>query len=339
MRCAGSALPALLLVAAAAPLPKVPVYRTFGQWFVACDNTRACVARGFVEYSRAQLELTRNAGASPATLALSDENRIEVGDVRLDGEAIALPAPAWSAADGAVTTKDQAAIAVFIAAARNGRVLTLGPHAPEGEPSRTVPLDGFTAALLMIDAVQARPGTESALIAARGNALPPPAPPLPPAPHWVTPPALTRTELQRLKQQAGRLPSISVETCNATDPPTVYALDAVDALTIRPCYLAAYQTAYVVAILPRAGGRFRPATGERPGMPRQRDSSMDMVEASFEPASGTLSSGSKGRGLADCGSSEEWVWSGGAFRLKSLNYQGQCGGTSAGDWPPLYRTR
>ena len=64
-----------------------------------------------------------------------------------------------------------------------------------------------------------------------------------------------------------------------------------------------------------------------------------MVEASFDPASGTLSSGSKGRGLADCGSSEEWVWSGGAFRLKSLNHQEQCGGTSAGDWPPLYRTR
>ena len=153
------------------------------------------------------------------------------------------------------------AIAAFIAAARNGRVLTLGPDAPEGEPSRTVPLDDFTAALLMIDAVQARPGTESALIAARGDAALPPAPPLPPAPRWVTPPALTRTELQRLKQQAGRLPSTSFEICNATDQPTVYALDAVDALAIRPCYLAAYQTAYVVAIVPRAGGQLRPATG------------------------------------------------------------------------------
>ena len=339
MRRAGPALLALFFLAAAAPLPKVPVYRTFGQWFVVCDNTRGCVARGFVEYSTAQLELTRKAGESPATLALSDEKTIEAGEIRLDGAAIALPAPAWSTADGAVTTSDQPTIAAFIAAARNGRVLTLGPQAPGGEPSRIVPLDGFTAALLMIDAVQARPGTESALIAARGDAAPPRAPPLPPAPRWMPPPALTRSELQRLKQQAGRLPSKSFETCDATDPPTVHALDAVDALAIRPCYLAAYQTAYVVAILPRAGGRFRAATGERPGMPHQRDSPMDMVEASFDPATGTLSSGSKGRGLADCGSSEEWVWSGGAFRLKSLNYQGQCGGTKAGDWPPLYRTR
>ena len=65
---------------------------------------------------------------------------------------------------------------------------------------------------------------------------------------------------------------------------------------------------------------------------------VDMVDAEFDPATGRLSSTSKGRGLADCGSSEVWVWSGGGFRLNSL-FLGMCGGTEAGDWPPLYRTR
>ena len=64
-----------------------------------------------------------------------------------------------------------------------------------------------------------------------------------------------------------------------------------------------------------------------------------MVDPDFDPASGTLSSTSKGRGIADCGSNESWVWSGGAFRLKALDYQGMCGGTDPGNWPTLYRTR
>ena len=64
-----------------------------------------------------------------------------------------------------------------------------------------------------------------------------------------------------------------------------------------------------------------------------------MVGAVFDPATGRLPSASKGRGFADCGSSEAWIWSGGSFRLKSLNFQGMCGGAAPGDWPPLYRTR
>ncbi len=335
----GLALLALLILPAATLLPEVPVYRTFGRWFVACDNTRACVARGFDEYTRAQLELTRQAGVSPATLTLSAERRIVAGNVRLDGAPVALPAPAWSVVDGALTTKDPAAIAAFITAARDARTLTLDRDPPNDELPPAVPLDGFTAALLLLDAVQGRPGTPTALIAARGSAAPPPAPPLPRAPRWVVPPALTRVELQRLTQQAVQLPSRPSDTCDAADPPQVFALDAVDALAIRPCFMAAYQGSSIVAILPRAGGRARPATGARPGMPHPEPGRTEMVDPEFDPASGTLFSSSKGRGMADCGSSEAWVWSGGGFRLKSLNYLGQCGGTEPGDWPPLYRTR
>ena len=64
-----------------------------------------------------------------------------------------------------------------------------------------------------------------------------------------------------------------------------------------------------------------------------------MVDPEFDPATGILSTTSKGRGLADCGSSESWVWSRGAFRITALNYQDLCGGTAPGDWPPLVRTR
>ena len=133
--------------------------------------------------------------------------------------------------------------------------------------------------------------------------------------------------------------SPSFGTCDVHNAPEVYALDAANALAIRPCYLAAYQGSSVVAVLPRQGGASRPVTLLLPGVPDRGTDGPDMVDPEFDPLSGTLATVSKGRGLADCGSSEAWVWSDNAFRMKALSYQDQCGGTEPGDWPTLYRTR
>lgn len=330
---------ALPLLLAAAPPPDVPVYREFGRWLVACDNTRSCVARGFDETTRAELQVTRAAGEAPARLAFSAEDPIRPAEMRMDGKPIALPSPAWSLADGAPATTDPVAIGAFISAAREGHAITLDTSTPADDQPRLVPLDGLTAALLLVDAVQGRVGTPTALIAAKGNAVPPLAPPLPAAPHWVTPPALTQIETRRLRDQAEHLSSPNFDTCDVKEPPSVYPLDPVHALAIRPCYLAAYQGSSVVAVLPRAGGPAIPVTLVLPGLPHDAMDGPDMVDPTFDPASGILSSSSKGRGLADCGSNENWIWADGAFRLKALDYQGMCGGTEPGEWPPLYRTR
>ena len=332
-------LATLVLLAAAAPIPAVPIYREFGRWLVACDNTRACVARGFDETTRAELDLTRAAGNSPASLAFSAENPISVEEMRMDGKPIALAVPPWSGKGGAPSTDDAAAIAAFIAAARSGHVVTLDATTSTDDLPRTVPLDGFSAALLLVDAVQGRPGTPTALIAAKGNAVPPPAPPLPAAPKWTPTQPLTPVEARRLRQQAAHLPSPSFDPCEVKDPPDVYPLDATHALAIRPCYLAAYQGSSVVAVLLRGGGPALPVKLALPGLPQDASDGPDMVDPSFDPATGALSSTSKGRGLADCGSNETWVWSSGGFRLKALDYQGMCGGTEPGDWPTLYRTK
>ena len=330
---------ALALLPAAAPLPPVPVYREFGRWLVACDNTRACVARGFDEGTRAELDLVRAAGNVPARLVFSAETALVAADMRMDGKKMSFPAPAWSTKDEALSTHAPEAVAAFVAKARDGHVVTLDANVSAGAEARTVPLDGFSAALLLVDAVQGRPGTPTALIAPKGSAAPPPAPPVPAAPRWVAPPALTQTEVPRLEQQARHLPSPAFGTCDVKDPPSVYPLDASHALAIRPCYLAAYQGSSVVGVLPRAGGPTAPVTLALPGLPKDATDGPDMVDPEFDPASGTLSSVSKGRGLADCGSSETWVWNAGAFRMKALEYQGMCGGTDPGDWPPLFRTR
>ena len=326
------------LLLAAAPPPPAPVYKQFGRWIVACDNTRSCVARGFDDATRAQLDLLRAAGNAPARLVLTAENPVDPEAVKLDGQPLPLPKPAWSGKDE-ISTADPAAVDAFIAAARNGHTLTLDAQPPKDDAPRTIPLDGFTAALLLVDAVQGRPGTPTALVAARGTAAPPPAPPVPPAPRWTPPPALTAAEKTRLLKQAGQVKSASDDGCDSKITPTVFPLDATSALALRPCLMAAYQGSAVVAVLPRAGGAAKPFHMPLPGLPASATSGPDMVDPEFDLKTGTLFSSAKGRGLADCGSSEAWTWSAGAFRLKSLNYQDQCGGAEPGDWPTLFRTK
>ncbi len=327
-----------VLMAAAAP-PPVPVYRQFGRWIVACDNTRACVARGFDEVTRAQLDLASPAGSAPATLTLSAADAFDVAVLRLDGKPLPLPALAWSKDKDTASTSDPAAIGAFVALVRGAHAITLDAAPPGDDASRTIPLDGFTAALLLLDAVQGRPGTPTALVAGRGTAAVPPAPPVPPAPRWTAPPPLSGPEKASLLRRAAHLSSPEFDPCEVRQPPAVFALDAASALAVRPCYMAAYQGSSVVAVLPRAGGPDRPVELVLPGVPDKATDGPDMVDPEFDPATGTLSTVAKGRGLADCGSSEAWVWSGGAFRLKALAYQDQCGGTEPGDWPTLFRTR
>lgn len=331
-------LAAVLLLSAAAPPPAVPVYRQFGRWLVACDNTRACVARGFDEATRAQLDLVRPAGDARPKLILSADGTFDVAALRLDGKPLPLPAPAWSKTAEDVSTDDPAAVDAFVSAARNAHAITLDPP-PANGADWSVPLEGFTAALLLVDAVQGRPGTPTALVAARGPAAASPAVPVPAAPRWSPPPPLTGPEKTELGRRAGRLRSPAFDSCESREAPAVFALDAAHALAIRPCTMAAYQGSSVVAVLPRNGGPDRPVRLPLPGMPGTATAGPDMVDPNFNPATGTLSTASKGRGLADCGSSESWVWSSGAFRLKALNYQDQCGGAAPGDWPTLFQTR
>jgi hypothetical protein len=46
----------------AAPSGPIQSYDTYKSWFVACDNTLHCVARGFGETDEAKAEIARDAG-------------------------------------------------------------------------------------------------------------------------------------------------------------------------------------------------------------------------------------------------------------------------------------
>lgn len=63
----------------------------------------------------------------------------------------------------------------------------------------------------------------------------------------------------------------------------------------------------------------------------------ELINAGFDRSTMTLSTFSKGRGIGDCGSAEDWLWDGQTFRLALLRAMPHCKGITDNDWPVLYR--
>jgi hypothetical protein len=321
----------------AADLPPVPAYKTFGRWVVACDNVRRCEARGFDDTTRADLRIVRDAGPALPTMTYTWDPAPNPATLRLDGKPLTLPAPAWvrNPAASSVATSDFSTVASAVAQLRDAKTITFGADG-------TIPLQGFVAALLLMDAVQGRPGTPTALVAPRGKGTAPGTPALPARPTWVPPKGLTDAEAKNLIGRVAKAPAtIALRTrtdCDSKLPAEAAALDTSHAIVLMPCTLYAYQSSTLVAIVPRGHGPISLFNAVLPAVPSDSGAGDGLLIAgSFD--TGVLSTAVKGRGLADCGMSASWVWHDGAFRLVALSYLDQCGGAVPGDWPDLYRTR
>jgi len=325
-----------LLAATPASAIDAPHYVQFQAWIVACDNLRRCEARGFDNLMQADLRLLRAAGIASAELRLAVADDIDPVKLTLDGRPWPLSRP-WSAArqDGltTITTDDADAIAAFLRQARNGHRLGFGAG-PAG-----VPLDGLTAALMRIDDVQGRAGTSTALLAAHGPGLPPAPPPLPHRAPWLPPTPLANFEAQALARTVRRAQSAALARASCTRRPEeadeAFALDAKRALVTLPCAFGAYQGDMLVFVVTRADGR---AGHFAPRLPTLASPIDTLVNAGFDPETGTLSMSAKGRGMADCGMLAVWGWAGGNFHLIEMARQDACGGAEPGDWPVMFRT-
>ena len=327
----------LLLIAAssagAAPA-SVPHYAEFGSWLVACDNMRSCEARGFDGKTEADLRIVRDAGDTPASVALTLSGRLDPDTLRLDEAPLPLVA-GWTfkQEDGLATlsTVDPSAVRAFLRRVRDARRIAFGTE------DAGVPLDGLTAALMRMDDVQGRAGTPTPLMSAAGPNAVARAPGLPSRPAWRAPAALSKRQASVLAAttRMAQAAALRVGDCDKTNGDQAHALDARHAVVVLSCMNHAYQSSSLVYVTPRRGGSAAEVALPLPTLPRQRDNAL--TEAGFNPASGTLSFGAKGRGLADCGLSASWVWSGGAFRLVEMTRQSRCGGAMPGDWPTLFR--
>lgn len=313
-----------------------------GDWAVGCDNVLRCQAmtlepKDAIGSGSVMLEIARAGGvagevqlrvrsldALPSRLTLRVNGRKSVifrsgegGDLLLRGpDALA----AVRAMAGAVTVE---------LTARKGEVLAV--------PS----LAGLAESLSFMDSRQGRTGTRSAL--AGPGALPdsrvPPAPPLPvilhpPAPDADSAPRLTDAELAAARKLAQCDASLVAASVTELVP-----LDGNDALLLLPCEAGAYNVSAVPLIARGnvAGERtvsiarfdFAPGFTGEPGTPPL------VVNALWDARRGVLSSLAKGRGVGDCGASEDYVWDGAMFRLIERHAMHVCRG--AWEWIRLWK--
>jgi len=247
--CAGSILllaaTVALSVAASPPPDPVQSYDTYGSWLVACDNTLACIAKGFRDtYQGSEIRIERDAGPRGSLIAsISATHKFALADIRIDGQSAGLTGPAWeittSDDETIATTDDLETIRALVQKLRNASKVMLGED-------DEVPLDGFAAAVLRLDDRQHRVGGVTALLKTGGApASQVPAPPaLPRIPNHPVRARLATGEEQRLIQavRANQKALFEKEGCEETpEMPEAHALDESQALVLIPCIMGAYQ--------------------------------------------------------------------------------------------------
>lgn len=197
-------------------------------------------------------------------------------------------------------------------------------------------LSGISAALLWIDDKQGRIGTTSALV----RKGPKTAPAARAAPVVARGPAVSQAGLPKgvTRELAYRsdLKECEVDYTSAEDL-SVARLAPGKLLWSIPCSRGAYNTTYLLLETDEKGG-----TSDRLDLPNapgieDGDALGELVNAEYDPATRTLSNFDKARGIGDCGSIRQWVWTGAEFKLAFQAVMPECHGVGPDDWPTIWR--
>lgn len=324
-------------VALAAHLPSAqaadkndPVSFQHKDWALQCDNTRTCRAVGYQseggDSEPVSILLTREAGpdtpvlvdlqvstekASPASLQL------KVGKLSLpalQGETPRVPAAQVPRLLQELLKNEEAAVSA-------------------GKDRWTLSLAGASAVLLKMDEAQGRIGTPGALV--RRGTRPEASvlqPVLAPVVNAVKPVPARKGDAALAKPLIAALDRASTEgQCSGDDAfnpanVQVFRLTERKVLLSVPCGLGAYNFSSLLWI-----------ANDRP--PYKPEALQD-VDGEFDPASGSVHSSMKGRGIGDCWWVREWQFDGQGFVRTSEAGDSMCRGFAGGAWQlPTYVTR
>jgi len=249
----------------------------------------------------------------------------------VDGHLIAR-APAKN---GAAMVAGPQASALAIAAAHGTLMEIKAGNRMLGKPS----LAGSSAALRAMDARQGRAGTVTALIATGSTmaSAMKPAPVLPIVRRVVEPASAKAQALWTNERASVDTLTGCADEVDIARNIEVYPLPGGRTLALMPCGSGAYNLISVPVIGTGNAGRrsfalakfdYAPGWGGEGGPPM-------LVNAGW--SGGRLSSFAKGRGIGDCGNSEDYVWDGAQFRLVEASAMGECRGAS--DWITVWRAK
>ena len=332
--CSGSAAAA---AGAPAVIPAQTV--TFKDWIVGCDNGLACQAVALVPDNLPTDALTlavRRSVGSAGELAIEIAGfapavggyRILVDSRPVNSGTIAVGADAIR-----ITGLDATKLARAMA---RGRAFRLTDQS--GAVIGQVSLSGATAALRAIDSAQGRAGSRGAIVAMGRRATP--------AKRNTQVPLILAGRIQpsAMLPDTAALVALSEsspcakERVGATQD-AAFSLGATKALVLLNCGAGAYNAsagAYIGKRDDAGKWTFNPASFDY--APNRLTGGSDtalLVDATWDSATQTISSFSKGRGIGDCGTSEDYVWDGASFRLVKARVMDQCRGST--DWIPVWR--
>ncbi|SMF64453.1 DUF1176 domain-containing protein [Allosphingosinicella indica] len=321
---------ALLALLAAAAVPQPGAIRTFGDWTVGCDNGLDCQAVALVPDGAtaddiATATIMRGSAAADRPQVAIELWNVAATAMLIDGKRFALTGGGqeeYRPADPAafVAALIPAQTAVFVDA--------------RGKIVGTLSSSGIAAALLYIDDRQRRIGTASALVR-KGTK---PGPPTPSAiPVIDAAPITNATAIAPTAKEVAAMRKVA--DCPADDFGPVsaetHALDARRTLVLLSCGAGAYNFSSVPFVIERVRGQLKADYARFDRMPSwgEDDGNPMLVNAGYEK--GVLSHYAKGRGLGDCGTSQEFVWDGARFRLTEQREMHECRGSV--DWIRTWR--
>jgi hypothetical protein len=345
----------LLAGAALAADPASAQMKEFRDWLAACDNTRSCTAYGFDAdiVGNAYIKLTRD-GRGDAALRVTIAVNVQEGSkfkVSFDDPALGgLPAEATAGETNdeddlrRLVISDPKAVETLVASLRKAKKLIVTridpPGATASDPATTeISLTGGAAAMLWMDDQQKRVGTVTALVS-RGDK---PATAVPP------PPALPVVTAAKIApgSKPDKAPAAVIAKARAvcqdekiSESEDTTRLGADVTMYWFPCseMSGAYNFAFALIIAER-GKPVREAAFKLPReLATKADNGVETnINPGFDESTQTLSFFNKGRGIADCGQSNDWVWDGRAFRLIGAKQMPTCKGVAPSDWAVLYR--
>lgn len=338
-------LPLCLLACAAqaAPEPEaVPLYREIKDWVVACDNGRRCQAVSAREsdYSPLRLLLSRDAGPDGRLqLRLVYAGQSQYFPLLLEERL--LPEPLTNALrlvpddNELVLEAEGIAARRLLSELRNGNRLRMGT---DGDDEAVVSLSGLSAALLLMDSVQGRLDSRSALYrpGTRAEIEVPSAPELPRLRPYPSPTPLSAEEAELITDAVMQETREQWQDQEMADEPVgkAYALGADEALVLIRSWCAAYNCEYALYRV----GRKAPYEGRELRLdPVPLEGSGATGSVTYDGRTGVLSYSMRGRGIADCGESGSWRFDGERFQLRSYRRMLRCAFGNPGEWPTLWR--
>lgn len=291
---------------------------THHDWQLACDNTRTCRAAGYSDDEASlaiSVLLERKAGPGQQVMAsvqlgTADEDRLPpasgVVTMKIDGRPLGSVQLDSNTAIGQLS---EAQTEALLAALTRDSLLQWS----SGEHNWTLSGKGATAVLLKMDDLQGRLGTKGALIRKGsktddGVLAPVPAPVVVAVPVGTVEEKLPTAERKSLLAALrGTVKSGSCEKLG-DEPLSIFRLGIGKLLASTVCWRGAYNE----------GSGFWVVNARVPYEPAL------VTVTGFAYEDGSITGSSRGRGIGDCVSSDEWTWDGRRFLHTRESTTGMC---------------